>query len=774
MMAVIQKAWADLRVRYWQSALILLSVGAAATLLYLGLASLLAASSPYETQMARANGAHAWFYLPTDADGRAAAERLAARPEVAGSIQRPTLRAYLAEAEAARVPWLDVIPLPPGRPDQMGYVLLEGRDLQSGDRDGGLVTVSLARYLDLGTGDAMRVQTLDGPRAIRIIGLIADPKTCTFPRCNPQSLYVLEETYLSLAVPPEEQALLLGVWLKDPEAADSFVSRVRAAEAGLLREASNWLLKQDFYRQDRLFNVVPVLLFGIVAVAAVAMILANIIGGAVLGQFREIAVLKSLGFTGGQVLLLYMSQTVVLGLLGGGLGVVGGHLLTVAAMRPLAHSMGTPDVLGFLPAVAGAVLGIVLAVAALFAALAAWRAVLLRPAAMLAEGFAAPQARVPWVVRILAALRLPAPVLLGVKDAVARPARAAMTVISLIVCLVTIILSLNFPAIADEIMANRELIGINWDVIVQPKQLSLAEAEEVVAALPDLEGYYREVYLGGTVVEQEFDLGVRAVDGDYHRFGFRVLEGRLPEQPGEILLAPRAWERLGASLGDELRLQVGGQGLVVTVVGRYQDQINNGRMALMTFATLDRLGPAKEQGLPLLRVKLKPEADWMAAHRALLEGTDYRALVFLEERELPDFARDVVEMTRLLARAMAGIAGLSIMGAALLTAREQMREVGIRKAIGMTPAQVLGSVTAGGAWFGLVAVAVALPGGYLLQRGVTAVMAGVMGLAGMPLALSGGVLLLAGAVGMALAVAAVMPAAVWGARQVTARVLQAE
>ncbi|MDB4897584.1 MAG: efflux transporter permease, partial [Firmicutes bacterium] len=448
--------------------------------------------------------------------------------------------------------------------------------------------------------------------------------------------------------------------------------------------------------------------------------------------------------------------------------------LTVHSMAPLARSMGTPDVLHFMPAVGGLVFAVVLPVAALFAALAAWRAVALRPAAMLGEGFGAPRTRMPLSVRVLTALRLPVPALLGIKDAMARPARAVMTILSLMVCLLTITQGMNFPGLAASVMAHQEWIGKNWDMTVQFKGVSRAATEDALRKLPEVKQYYREMFHAATMVEQEFDLNVRAVDGDrdWEQLGFRLLEGRMPNQPGEILLAPRAWERLAATVGSKLLMQVGNNRLPVTVVGKYQDTINDGRMALTSFATLDQFALPPGELQPFLRVKFAPGADWVAIRHSL--QTDSRVLATLEDRELPDFARDGLPMIRLLGWLMAGIAALSMMGAALLTAREQMREVGIRKAIGMTPAQVLGSVAAGGAWFGLVAAVLALPVSYLVHTALISMMGAVMSVGRIPLELSGSIVLRSSGFGIILAVAAVLPAAAWGARLVTARVLHAE
>jgi putative ABC transport system permease protein len=769
----MRKAWADLRVRWWQSGLIALSVAASATLLYVGLAGLFGANAPYERQLARNHGPHAWFYFKDDAAGRDAADRIAGRSEVLESVSRPVAMVSLVSLVTTKAPVQSMQAISPGQPPAMGYSLLEGRDLQQGDRDSLLLAASVARAMHVGVGDTVQVNTEKGARPLTVVGLVADSLSCPFPRCNSQSLYVLPETFDSMELAPDQRSILLGVRLSDPASADVFVSHMRTDGGQAVRDGVSWLFRLDYYQSDRLFSVVPIMLFGIVAVGAAAMILANLIGGAVLGQYREIGVLKALGFSGGQVLLLFVGQTLVLGLVGGVAGIAGGHLLTVRTMAPLARSMGTPDVLHFMPQVATTVLVIVLAVAALFAGLAAWRAVGMRPAAMLADGFAAPRGGQRLPVRVAAALRLPAPALLGIKDAVARPGRSLMTVLSLAVCLIAITLSLGFPKISDQIMSHPEWIGINWDMIVERKAVPPEETVAAVKALPDVRGYYPEIHRKGTVVDQSFDLGIRAVDGDWNDFGFRLLSGRLPRQPGEILIAPAVAERLGLKEGDQIRLQIGDTTLPVTVVGRYQDAMDFGRIALMTYDTFHRFVPGSTP-FDYLRVKLKPGADWFAARKQVLEQTGYRPLVYLEEQEVPDFARDALTMMERLAWVMTVIAGVAILGASLLTAKEQMREVGIRKAVGMTPAQVLGAVAVSGAWYGVWATVLALPSATLVLKGLVVAMAKVMGIGQLPLTLSGDGLALAAAVGLSLAVAAVMPAAVWGARLATASVLHAE
>ena len=75
---------------------------------------------------------------------------------------------------------------------------------------------------------------------------------------------------------------------------------------------------------------------------------------------REMGVLKALGCTRGQVLIVHVGQAVLLGGIGGALGVALGYAFAESQMRPLALSMGAPSAVGFEPISAAViVLGIV-------------------------------------------------------------------------------------------------------------------------------------------------------------------------------------------------------------------------------------------------------------------------------------------------------------------------------------------------------------------------------------------------------------------------------
>jgi putative ABC transport system permease protein len=100
----------------------------------------------------------------------------------------------------------------------------------------------------------------------------------------------------------------------------------------------------------------------IVCAGGGGLIMTNSVTGAVLAQFRDIGVLKALGFTGAQVAWVYLGQNLVLGAVGGALGIVVGVALAPLPLATLARSLSTTPRPTFDPVLLAGVWGAVLVV----------------------------------------------------------------------------------------------------------------------------------------------------------------------------------------------------------------------------------------------------------------------------------------------------------------------------------------------------------------------------------------------------------------------------
>ena len=80
--------------------------------------------------------------------------------------------------------------------------------------------------------------------------------------------------------------------------------------------------------------------FGLIGLVMSVLIVANVVSGAVVAGTRRIGVLKSIGFSPGQVVASYVIQVAVPALVGCVVGVVAGNLLSVPLLSQTAQVYG--------------------------------------------------------------------------------------------------------------------------------------------------------------------------------------------------------------------------------------------------------------------------------------------------------------------------------------------------------------------------------------------------------------------------------------------------
>ena len=174
--------------------------------------------------------------------------------------------------------------------------------------------------------------------------------------------------------------------------------------------------------------------FGVMGLLLSVLIVANVVSGAVVAGTRRIGVLKSIGFSPGQVVASYVIQVAVPAFLGCVLGVIGGNLLSVPLLSQTAQVYGV-GALAVPVWVDVAVPLVMLALAGAAAVLLALRAGRMSAVQAIAtgraprpkHGYAAHRVlgRGPWA-------RLPRSVTIGLAAPFARPTRTAITLAAIL------------------------------------------------------------------------------------------------------------------------------------------------------------------------------------------------------------------------------------------------------------------------------------------------------------------------------------------------------
>ena len=100
-----------------------------------------------------------------------------------------------------------------------------------------------------------------------------------------------------------------------------------ADENSAVLRYSTWQQVQELDGDnDRLLGLL-LALFGIIALMAAPCAIANVTAGRVLMQRQDIAMLKALGFTPGQVVRMLLAEQTLLGAAGAGLGLVAARFM---------------------------------------------------------------------------------------------------------------------------------------------------------------------------------------------------------------------------------------------------------------------------------------------------------------------------------------------------------------------------------------------------------------------------------------------------------------
>ncbi len=541
-----------------------------------------------------------------------------------------------------------------------------------------------------------------------------------------------------------------------------------------------------------------VVAFAVLGIVLSILITTNVVNGAVVSGFRTIGIQKTLGFTPRQVVGVYVIQVVVPAIVGSALGVVLGALLAVPLLGQAERAYDLP-LRGV--SVAWWIIALVLAAGPVLVALAAVgpasRAGRLPAVQAIAVGRAPRAGRGFRLRRALTATALPRPVALGLGLPLARPSRAVGTVVALLLGSVTLVFAVGLAASLARIQEAFTRVG---SVPIVAAVLSLEDGGPMlgpegggpppggprppkVTSLSDPAAVRDKVLaMAGTrhaVLIKSADLRVTGIsepvefqgyEGDGSWTGNTLISGRWYANAGEVVASSYLLRQTGYHVGDKLTFT---DGRAVTIVGEHLDGENG-------YSVLGDASLAPQGYRVHIEIGLVPGTDPNAYTRELQDAYPIEAGVFVDDR-----TQDSEEETFIVLNALIGlltllvcsVAAVGVLNTVVLTTRERIHDIGVLKAIGMTPRQTRLMVVTSMVGLGLLAGAIAVPFGVALQRTILPIMGDGAG-TGLPssvLDVYSPLLLVAlGCVGVVLAVAGALLPAGWAARTNVAAALRAE
>jgi putative ABC transport system permease protein len=514
-----------------------------------------------------------------------------------------------------------------------------------------------------------------------------------------------------------------------------------AVPAHALTGAQSYLtVRQEATREIATF--VPfVVAFGVLGLLLSVLIIGVVVSGAVGAATRRIGILKSLGFTPAQVVRGYVGQALIPAAVGTVLGVVVGNLLAVPVLSQAADSYGTGSLV-LAPWIDVAVPAGALAVVALTALVPALRAGRLRTVEAVSVGRTPRATRGRLVRRLAGRLPLPRPVTLGLANPATRPARAATVAASVAfgAAAVTFAVGLTLSLNGIDADLNRDQAGAVTAVAAPPPGAAMTQGDPaaVAAAIADQPGtrrYFSLTRAQVAVVGLAGSVDVVAYQGDSSWASLRIISGRWFQRPDEIVVPTAFLRTTDTRVGDSVTLTDGNRSQRVRIVGEALDLHNEGRELLTDSRTLAGLPAATGDatgtknggeggGAPaMFQVDLKPGTNlggYLDKLNAALKPAGGSATANTAETSGTVLAMDSMVFT--LTLLLLAVAGLAVLNTVVLDTRERVHDLGVCKALGMTPRQTVAMVLTSVGGTGLLAGLVGMPFGVLLHHWVLPMM----------------------------------------------------
>ncbi|MEV0741707.1 FtsX-like permease family protein [Streptomyces sp. NPDC050549] len=411
-----------------------------------------------------------------------------------------------------------------------------------------------------------------------------------------------------------------------------------------------------------------------------------------------------------------------------------------------------------------------------------------------------------WAAGAAARLPLSRPVELGLARPFARPARAAATVVAVLFGAAAVTFATGLSASLGEVIAAKNHNAADVTVGAPAGQAGTAGSGKAVhqgrpttadpatptasdptalppsvtaaiAAQPGTRAYYGSTSLDAAVSGMSGPVTVTAFDGDASWGGFTMVGGRWFSGAGEAVVPSTVLTATGATVGDTVTITLRGKPVAVRIVGEVFDTGNDGRRLFTDAATLRTAAPGLKSTTEYVDLKPGTDADaYVTALNAELKPLGVGA-TSAKYANGSDTATVLDSLTALLTVLLVCVAGLGVLGGVVLDTHERVRDLGIHKALGMTPRQTVAMVVASVVLPGLAGGALGVPLGLAVHHAVISAMGRAAGLR-LPDFVVGvygaGDLVLLGLTGVAVAVLGSLLPAGWAARVRTATALRAE
>jgi putative ABC transport system permease protein len=710
--AIWRKLRADIKTHKLQFLLVFGVLALSAMLLTISLLLLGSTDEPWDSTFEDTNGPHVWV--------TSAQHDIDFSPIIEDAAVTETTGAILALAENPIVIDDEKIPffiyVMEERPTVASPLLADGNWLEAENPDEIVLDYSFANYFDIQVGDKVTFLGGNGTQNLRVVGLAVTAHWFPFNEItkdvSPGVAYISAQTFRVLQPDPEFWYATIGLRLHNPEDSKDFANKVFETLSGSLVNVIEWQYVKQNATLANTINLSFISMFSFLGLVSVGFIIFNTIGGQVLSQYREIGLLKAVGFKPLQVTLLLLGEHLFIGLLAALAGIIFGLLLAPGFVNPFAENLNTPPPNIYAPGPLMAVLFIVEVTVTIATLLPAWQGGRIDTVQAIIAGYQKRYRRISRMAQLAGLLRLPVAVVMGVKDTFSRPIRALLAIAALALTVTIAVTSVSAQATAEHLGQSRMYsLGTSADMKVVRNFVPHEIIQDEILTRAEVREFYTELSLLGQVPgHSDQPIAFRVLSADYQGFDFQLKEGEMFTSPGEAVAGYAFLDLLDIQVGDTVDLFVEGEPVHLKIVGRHTEAYMNNNVIIISMDTYrEQVGATAEPQIYYLRLQDYETAEDLRS--TLLD--EFEGLIdvnVITEQPLSSMVQ-LVNLITGLGLIMLIVASANLMSNSLLGIRERMRDIGIQKAMGLTPAQIGRSVVVGTVTITVLALLIGVPAG---------------------------------------------------------------
>jgi len=715
MTAVLHKAMRDLRRRRVQAAVVfvttLLAVGTATIALTL----IGQTSDPYQVAFDSQKGAH----LQVAYDGTVDPGALAGTSALIGASAsagpyRATDMQFQSGGHKYGVTTI-------GRDDPGGDVgqlrITSGRWPSSHNQIA--LTRAFADLNHISIGDSLKVLSVPQEPVLTVVAEAVDIGVLRPDVGGIQHAWVVNSALAALTPNGGEFYLMDYRFASDPTAAQLRASTdaLRAAlPPGSITSSVNYIFIRTVFHVSTQVLIGVLSAFSVFALAATAAIVANLVTGIVISAYREIGIMKAIGFTPIQVVGVFVLQILAPAAVACLIGIPAATLLSQPLLASNSQALGLAYQASFTPVLYLLTLAGALLIVTVAALVPAFRAGLLKPAAVIAHAAAPRGYSGRWMRRAASLARLPRPMVLGLGEATARPVRAILTLLAVVLGVATVIVALGETRTFNQIYTYEGHIGRVDVVVGKSPALADADATQLISSQPETTRVVAQASTNITVPGIADPVSTLIFRGDSAALGYIVYAGRWFSGPGEVV-APRGFvQDAHLNIGDTFTGTVHGTAVKLKIVGEvYTFSAGpGGHELILDWSTLESTIPNLTPSVYM--VTLKPGSNVGAYVKRIAAAQPDLLDVNAATTGNTAFLTVIADVLLGIAAMIALIAVAGVFNTILLNTRERLRDTATLKALGMSPRQVIAMVATSAGFVALLGGVIAVPAGVALYR----------------------------------------------------------